>query len=163
MSGGKGGSQTTQVEVPQYVEDAARANLAQGQEVSRIGYTPYYGPSVAAFSPMQTAAMQNAADFASAFGMAPQMDVTAGMPQAQEYAGGITGYSSAPLYEQAVAELAARRPAQAALIESQFIDPYSVVRASEMRGLLDPGSVVRDSEMQGYDENMDYRYGGYRP
>lgn len=159
MSGGKGGSQTTQVEVPQYVEDAARANLAQGQEVSRIGYTPYYGPDVAAFSPMQTAAMQNAADFASAFGMAPQMDVTAGMPQAQEYAGGIRGYSSAPLYEQAVAELAARRPAQAALIESQFIDPTATTM---QQGLLNRG--FNDAGMDyGYDENMDYRYGGYRP
>jgi len=159
MSGGKGGSQTTQVEVPQYVEDAARANLAQAQEVSRIGYTPYYGPSVAAFSPMQTAAMQNAADFASAFGMAPQMDVTAGMPQAQEYAGGITGYSSAPLYEQAVAELAARRPAPAALIESQFIDPTATTM---QQGLLNRG--FNDAGMDyGYDENMDYRYGGYRP
>lgn len=159
MSGGKGGSQTTQVEVPQYIEDAARANLAQGREVSRIGYTPYYGPSVAAFSPMQTAAMQNAADFASAFGMAPQMDVTAGMPQAQEYAGGIRGYSSAPLYEQAVAELAARRPAQAALIESQFIDPTATTM---QQGLLNRG--FNDAGMDyGYDENMDYRYGGYRP
>jgi len=159
MSGGKGGSQTTQVEVPQYVEDAARANLAQGQEVSRIGYTPYYGPSVAAFSPMQTAAMQNTADFASAFGMAPQMDVTAGMPQAEEYAGGIRGYSSAPLYEQAVAELAARRPAQAALIESQFIDPTATTM---QQGLLNRG--FDDAGMDyGYDENMDYRYSGYRP
>jgi len=159
MSGGKGGSQTTQVEVPQYIEDAARANLAQGREVSRIGYTPYYGPDVAAFSPMQTAAMQNAADFASAFGMAPQMDVTSGMPQAQEYAGGIRGYSSAPLYEQAVAELAARRPAQAALIESQFIDPTATTM---QQGLLNRG--FNDAGMDyGYDENMDYRYGGYRP
>ena len=159
MSGGKGGSQTTQVEVPQYIEDAARANLAQGREVSRIGYTPYYGPSVAAFSPMQTAAMQNAADFASAFGMAPQMDVTAGMPQAQEYAGGIRGYSSAPLYEQAVAELAARRPAQAALIESQFIDPTATTM---QQGLLNRG--FNDAGMDyGYDEYSDYRYGGYRP
>lgn len=159
MSGGKGGSQTTQVEVPQYIEDAARANLAQGREVSRIGYTPYYGPDVAAFSPMQTAAMQNAADFASAFGMGPQIDVTAGMPQAQEYAGGIRGYSSAPLYEQAVAELAARRPAQAALIESQFIDPTATTM---QQGLLNRG--FNDAGMDyGYDENMDYRYGGYRP
>ena len=159
MSGGKGGSQTTQVEVPQYIEDAAKANLAQGREVSKIGYTPYYGPDVAAFSPMQTAAMQNAADFASAFGMAPQMDVTAGMPQAQEYAGGIRGYSSAPLYEQAVAELAARRPAQAALIESQFIDPTATTM---QQGLLNRG--FNDAGMDyGYDENMDYRYGGYRP
>lgn len=124
MSGGKGGSQTTQVEIPKYIEDASRANIAQGKEISQIGYTPYYGPDVAAFTPMQEAAMQSAANFGSAFGLMPQMDAMAGMPQAQEFEGGVRGYSSAPLYEQAVAELAARRPGQAALINSQFVDPY---------------------------------------
>jgi hypothetical protein len=124
MSGGKGGSQTTQVEIPKYIEDASRANIAQGKEISQIGYTPYYGPDVAAFTPMQAAAMQSAANFGSAFGLMPQMDAMAGMPEAQTFEGGLRGYSSAPLYEQAVAELAARRPAQAALINQQFIDPY---------------------------------------
>lgn len=124
MSGGKGGSQTTQVEIPKYIEDASRANIAQGKEISQIGYTPYYGPDVAAFTPMQAAAMQSAANFGSAFGLMPQMDAMAGMPQAQTFEGGVRGYSSAPLYEQAVAELKARRPGQAALIEKQFIDPY---------------------------------------
>ena len=70
MSGGKGGSQTTEVKVPQYIEDAAKANLARADEISRIGYTPYYGPDVAAFSPMQQASFQNTADTASAFGLA---------------------------------------------------------------------------------------------
>jgi len=124
MSGGKGGSQTTQVEIPKYIEDASRANIAQGKEISQIGYTPYYGPDVAAFTPMQAAAMQSAANFGSAFGLMPQMDAMAGMPQAQTFEGGVRGYSSAPLYEQAVAELKARRPGQAALIEKQFVNPY---------------------------------------
>jgi len=124
MSGGKGGSQTTQVEIPKYIEDASRANIAQGKEISQIGYTPYYGPDVAAFTPMQAAAMQSAANFGSAFGLMPQMDAMAGMPQAQTFDGGVRGYSSAPLYEQAVAELKARRPGQAALIEKQFVNPY---------------------------------------
>ena len=124
MSGGKGGSQTTQVEIPKYIEDASKANIAQGKEISQIGYTPYYGPDVAAFTPMQAAAMQSAADFGSAFGLMPQMDAMAGMPEAQTFDGGVRGYSSAPLYEQAVAELAARRPGQAALINRQFVNPY---------------------------------------
>lgn len=124
MSGGKGGSQTTQVEIPKYIEDASRANIAQGKEISQIGYTPYYGPDVAAFTPMQAAAMQSAADFGSAFGLTPKMDAMAGMPEVQTFEGGVRGYSSAPLYEQAVAELAARRPGQAALINKQFVDPY---------------------------------------
>ena len=156
MSGGKGGSQTTQVEVPQYIQDAAKANLAKGEEISKIGYTPYYGPSVAAFSPMQVAAMQSAADFGTAFGMAPQMDVAASLPEAQQFAGGISGYSSAPLYEQAVAELAARRPAQAAAIESQFINPYGT--ANQQGGLLNNNYYNEPNyDDYGYDEYSDYR------
>jgi hypothetical protein len=37
----------------------------------------------------------------------------------------VRGYSSAPLYQQAVDELAAKRPAQAQFIESFFIDPVT--------------------------------------
>ena len=146
MSGGKGGSQTTQVEIPKYIEDASRANIAQGKEISQIGYVPYYGPDVAAFSPMQQAAMQSTADFGAAFGLMPQIDAMAGMPQAQTFAGGIRGYSSAPLYEQAVAELAARRPGQAALINRQFVNPY--------------GTGTDVTKIPGFDEMMD-QSGGY--
>ncbi len=128
MSGGKGGSQTTKVEVPQYIEDAAKANLARADEISRIGYTPYYGPDVAAFSPMQQASFQNTADAASAFGMsAPtsQQDIMGGMPAPTTYDGGVSGYSSAPMYEQSLAQLQAQRPGQYDAIMGQFIDPYT--------------------------------------
>lgn len=123
--GGKGGKQTTEVQVPKWLESAAQANLAQGREVSRIGYTPYYGPDVAAFDPMQVQAMQAAQDQAAAFGLAPSMNVAASLPQAQDFGGGIMAYSSAPLYEQAVAELQARRPGQYAQIMRNFVDPYA--------------------------------------
>ena len=126
MSGGKGGSQTTQVEVPEYIEAAAKKNLARADEISRIGYTPYYGPDVAAFTPMQQASFYNTADAANAFGMgapASQQDIMGGMPAPTSYAGGVSGYSSAPMYEQSLAELKERRPAQYAAIMNQFIDP----------------------------------------
>ena len=128
MSGGKGGSQTTEVKVPAYIEDAAKANLARADEISRIGYTPYYGPDVAAFSPMQQASFQNTADTASAFGLsapASQQDIMGGIPAPTTYAGGVSGYSSAPMYEQSLAELQAQRPAQYQAIMGQFIDPVS--------------------------------------
>jgi hypothetical protein len=128
MSGGKGGSQTTEVKVPQYIEDAAKANLARADEISRIGYTPYYGPDVAAFSPMQQASFQNTADAASAFGMsAPttRQDIMGGMPAPTTYAGGVSGYSSAPMYEQSLAQFQAQRPGQYDAIMSQFIDPVA--------------------------------------
>jgi hypothetical protein len=128
MSGGKGGSTTSSVEIPEYIEEAARRNLGKAEDISQIGYVPYYGPDVAAFTPFQEAGFQQTADVASAFGMGPQMsqtDIMGGMPAATEFTGGVRGYSSAPLYQQAVDELAAQRPAQAQFIESFFIDPVT--------------------------------------
>lgn len=122
MSGGKGGSQTTQVEIPQWLENAAQANLAQGRDVSRIGYTPYYGPDVAGLTPTQMAARSNINQAAQAFGMQGIQDSGLGAPTT--YAGGVQGYSSGSLYDQAVNELAARRPGQYAAIQKNFIDPY---------------------------------------
>ena len=126
MAGGKGGSQTTTVEVPEYIEEAAKRNLARAQQISQIGYTPYYGPDVAAFTPLQEASMQNLAGTAGAFGLAtPAGGPMSGMPAPQEFAGGIRGYSSAPMFEEALDELGRRRPAQKAYIDAMFIDPFS--------------------------------------
>ncbi len=128
MAGGKGGTQTSQITIPDYIEDAARRNLAKAEDISQIGYVPYYGPDVAAFTPMQEASFQQAADVASAFGLAApttQTDIMGGMPAPTQYAGGVRGYSAAPMYEQAVSELAAQRPAQAEYLQSFFIDPMT--------------------------------------
>jgi hypothetical protein len=121
--GGKGGSTTSEVKIPQWLEDAARANLAQAGDISKIGYVPYYGPDVAAMTPMQEAAIQNINQGASAFGLAAPSDPMAGMPQAQEFAGGVRGYSSAPIFEQSLQQLQQNRPGQFEAINQQFIDP----------------------------------------
>ena len=128
MSGGKGGSTTSEVKVPEYIEAAGKANLARADELAKIGYTPYYGPDVAAFSPMQQAAFQNTADTASAFGLAAptsQQDIMGGMPAPTTYAGGVRGYSSAPMYEQSLAQFAEVRPGQYAAMMAPFIDPVT--------------------------------------
>jgi len=119
----KGGSQSTQVEIPQWLQSAAQANLAQGRDVSRIGYTPYYGPDVAALTPTQQAARSNVGQFAKAFGLQGVQDMALGQPTT--YEGGIQGYSSGSLYDQAVQELAAKRPGQYGAIQRQFLDPYA--------------------------------------
>jgi hypothetical protein len=123
--GGKGGSQTQQVKIPAWLESAAQSNLDRADALAQIGYTPYYGPDVAALSPMQLAAMQNTGGAASAFGMAAPVDAMAGMPQAQQFAGGVQGYSSAPMFEQSLAALQAARPGQYAALQSPFIDPFT--------------------------------------
>ena len=125
MSGGKGGSTTSSVEVPQYIEDAAKRNLLRAQDISQIGYTPYYGPDVAAFTPMQEASFAGTQELASAFGAPTAQGGVSGMPEAQTFAGGIRGYSSAPLFEESLDEFGRRRPAQKAFIDSMFIDPVT--------------------------------------
>ena len=126
MSGGKGGSQTSTVEVPDWIEGPARQNLGRAEAISKIGYVPYYGPDVAAMTPMQEAAAQNVASAASAFGMqAPTGAGITGMPAAQEFAGGIRGYSSAPLFEQTLETFGEKRPGQKAAIDDLFINPTS--------------------------------------
>jgi len=115
MSGGKGGTTTQAQSIPQYVQDASKENLAQAKIAGQIGYMPYYGPEVAGLSPQQEMAMQNTFNAQQAFGMVPQgAEFSTGVPQAQQFAGGVRGYSSGNLFEQAVADLASRDPEIAA-------------------------------------------------
>ena len=120
--GGKGGSQTTQVTIPSWVREAAQSNLARADEISQIGYVPYYGPDVAAFQPAQNAAFQNTANALGSFGMQGAMP---NMPEPTTFAPGVQGYSSAPILEAAMNELQITRPGQFEAIANQFIDPYA--------------------------------------
>jgi len=140
MSGGKGGSTTSSVEVPQYIEDAARRNLERADLISKIGYVPYYGPEVAAMTPAQEAAFAGTQQLAGAFGTPTTMDM--GVPAPQTFAGGMRGYSSAPMFEEAMDEFGRRRPAQKAFIDSLFIDPFSGAFNPISTTPLDMGEVV---------------------
>ena len=125
----KGGTTSGSTEIPAWLENAAIENINKARDVSQIGYVPHYGPDVAAFSPMQQQSMQSTGNAASAFGLAPQgFDAMAGMPQAQTFAGGLQGYSSAPLYEQSLDKLFANAPAQYNAMNNMFIDPFTGAR-----------------------------------
>ena len=132
MSSGGGSNTSTQsstsnVELPAWLDTAAQKNVARAQQVADIGYTPYYGLDVAGFSPMQTSAMQNTANAASAFGLGAPTDVMAGMPKTTTNNLGFTGYSSGDMFDTALAQLAANRPAQYLGIQQQFTDPVTGV------------------------------------
>lgn len=156
--GGKGGSQTTEVTIPAWLEDAARRNIAKAEGISQTGFVPYMGPDVAAFSPMQTAAMQGTGSAASAFGL-PGGDPMAGMPQPQQFAGGVQGYSSYPLYSQALSNLQAAAPGQYAALQAPFINPVtgaapggvymSGARQAAAPSVLRPKPPVRDMYYDG--------------
>ena len=153
MSGGKGGSTTSTVEVPQYIEDAARRNLERADLISKIGYVPYFGPDVAAFTPQQEAAFAGTQQLGSAFGLPTaglpsatvgvrSSDYDMGVPTPQTFAGGVRGYSSAPMFEEAMDEFGRRRPAQKAFIDQLFIDPVSGAFTPISTTPLDMGEVV---------------------
>ena len=125
MSGGKGGETTSKTEIPKWAEDATKRNLRRAEQVQKIGPMTNYLPDVAAFTPGQEAAMQNNADAAAAFGFSAPVDAMAGMPQAQTFAGGIQGYSSAPLFEEALARGREEQPGYYREYDRLFTDPTS--------------------------------------
>lgn len=144
--GKKGGSstQTTKVELPPEIEQAAIANLGVADSVASLGATPYSGPSIAGFSPQQMAAMQGTDQAAAAFGMpsavnwqqgrdgsmnAPRgmnnnalFQALTGMPAPNSQIGGFSGYNTAPLGQAAFDRLP---PAQRALIKSFTMNPVT--------------------------------------
>lgn len=114
MGGGLFGSSKSQTQVPAWLEAAMRRNVSAAEQAGQVGFVPYSGPTVAGFTPDQTAAMGNTNAAAAAFGL---VQGGAGVPAPQQFAGGFSGYSAMPLYE---AGLAGIDPAQRALIEGQM-------------------------------------------
>jgi hypothetical protein len=122
--GGKGGSQKTENTVPAWVQAPTERNIARAEQAQRIGYMPYYGPDIAAFNPTQMAAFGSNINAAEAFGLVPQGTITPMMnmtPAPQTFAGGMQGYSSGALFDQALAELQNRRPQQVAAYNRLFV------------------------------------------
>jgi hypothetical protein len=138
MGGGKGGSQTTTVQIPPWLQEAAKRNIARADQTATIGYTPYYGPDVAALTPMQEAAMANTNQAALSFGLAAPSDPMAGIPLPQTFSGGVLGYSSGSLYDQALAELQRRAPGQYAALRAPFIDPITGAMPTGVYGAPEP-------------------------
>jgi len=120
MSGGKGGGQTTKAEIPDWAKEPTIRNLQRAETAQQIGYQPYMGADLAAFNPTQKAAMQSQLDTASMFGMSAPKTPLQGMPEARTFAGGVQGYSSFPLFEQARRELGKRNPQQQRIYNSLF-------------------------------------------
>ena len=157
--GGKGGSQTTQVQVPAWLEDAARANLARADAISQLGFRPRFGPEVAAFSPTQEAAFANTSQAAGAFGMqAPQGPL---YPEPQTYAGGVRGYSSYPLYEEALGQYAAAMPGQYGAIRDMFINPQTGAAPVVPMPALTAPAAATTMYPGGYGDGGTYAGGGY--
>ena len=136
----KGGRESTDQTLPKFFETALQRGVGMGTDLAAMPYAEYRGPDVAAFSPMQQASFQNTQDAAAAFGM--NSGAGSYMPTPVE-AGGVMGYSSAPVYDAARANLEASSPATADYIASFGIDPVT----GEM-GVRAPDSQPVALEMQ---------------
>jgi len=132
--GGKGGSKKTETTIPEWVRAPADRNLQRAEAVQQIKYMPYTGGQVAALTPTQEAAMNNNISTAQAFGLLDPnstLTATSGMPTPTTYDNGMKGYGSIGLYDQALAELTARDPANMAAYNNLF---GNVVPANVARG-----------------------------
>ena len=139
MSGGKGGSQTSQVEIPQWIQQPSMRNMARAEALQKVGYMPYMGPDVAGLTSPQQQAMQANIDAASAFGLVdPGMSAMDGMPQTSQF-GGVSGYSSYPMYQQAVDNYEATNPGQARQYNNLFVNPESGLGGSTGSGMMGGG------------------------
>ena len=104
MSGGKGGSTST--ELPQYLQSYQKELMGEAGELSDLGYLPYTGPEVAAVNPWEELAASNQAQMSTAFNMgAPEGTMASRMPDVVTSPDGSSGYSSFPVFDQAVADL----------------------------------------------------------
>ena len=159
MAGGGSETQTSTVEIPQWLQEAAQSGLARGTQAAGIGYVPYRGPDVAALTPLQEAAMFNTSQASSAFGLGPSPLPGAGMPTVQTFADGTRGYSAFPLYEQAVNDLRMRDPAQYAKLMAPFSGEGQFGITSMPMGGVAPqsyGQPMREGPPQGSGASRNY-------
>jgi hypothetical protein len=159
MAGGGSNTQTTTVEIPAWLQEAAQGLMARANQTSQIGYTPYYGPDVAAMTPLQEAAIANTGAASSAFGLGPSPMPSAGMPEVQTFANGMRGYSSGGMYDQALAELAARNPGQYAALRAPFINPQTGAAPTGVYGAPPPSMVAQTARTPMYRDPNEPRQG----
>mgnify|MGYP000353780774 CR=1 FL=1 len=123
MSGGKGGSQSSQVQIPAYMEDALKQQIARAQAVQSMPYAPIMGPTMAGFTGGQRAGLESQAALAQRMGIiSPEYDVASGyMPGAMDVGNGLTAYASYPGAKERVIAAFAENPE----LERQFKGLYA--------------------------------------
>jgi len=169
MSGGKGGSQSAQVQIPQWAEDAARQNIARAQAVQNMPYAPIMGPTMAGFTSGQKAGMESQAALAQRMGIIPQdYDVASGyMPGEIDAGNGLTAYASYPGAKERVIAAFEENPALQRSYESLYANAptYQQLREMDMarnapqaRGTLDVIASGPEGESIGSNTYYDMGY-----
>ena len=116
MSGGKGGSTSSSVSIPEWLEGPSKRAIARGEDMAQLEFQPWQGPDVAAFNATQNAAFDNTNTAAGEFGLSQG---SSGMPQPMDY-NGFAGYSSYPIFGDAKTAWQQANPEQAAAYDALF-------------------------------------------
>jgi hypothetical protein len=111
MSGGKGGSQTTKTKIDPKLEQGAIGTLAGALKAASLDYSPNRGITIAGLSPQEQAANQGANMAAGAFGL-PMAQMGGYLPEVEQGAGGVSGYSTGALYDQNVGKSVTKKQQQ---------------------------------------------------
>lgn len=101
---------------------------AMAKDVSRLGYQPNRGVTIAAFTPDQEAAMANTNNSAAAFGM--NTGGGPSMPAIQTSGTGVRGYSTGAEYDDMLSRLP---EGYRKSIQSFFADPNTPMARSAVR------------------------------
>ena len=120
----KGGETVKEKNAPKFAETAEQQKIGLGRDLSAMGYNPYIGPDIASMSALENASYQGTDMLADAFGM-PTTGGASYMPEPTTFAGGVQGYSSAPLFDQARTNLETYAPGKYNYLESFSVDPIT--------------------------------------
>jgi|DEB0MinimDraft_6_1074348.scaffolds.fasta_scaffold00653_5 hypothetical protein len=165
MSGGKGGSQSAQVQIPQWAEDAARQNIARAQAVQNMPYAPIMGPTMAGFTSGQKAGMESQAALAQRMGIIPQSyDVASGyMPGEIDVGNGLTAYASYPGAKERVLAAFEENPALQRSYESLYANAptYQEIRTADLMSQLPSNTLDALMASQGGDGDNTPSGGGF--
>ena len=140
------GSNTTTTSQPSWFTNAATKSTDLASRAADVGYVPKMGADVAAFTPQQLQAMQGAQNRYSMFQQPgqPVPQVADSIPKAQDFGGGLRGYSSYGGFQAQMAALEKAYPGIAEMLRGFSKNPQTTTRvapptASNVGG---PGSGV---------------------
>lgn len=121
----KGGREEQRPWMPKFQETHIQQGLGQIADVAAYIDTPQqlYGPTIAAVSPSRQASYESLNQAAGAFGMPTATGSY--LPEAQEYGGGIKGYSARPLVDDMMSDWRTENPGLAEYRATFGIDPVT--------------------------------------
>ena len=136
MSGGgdKGGTTTQTMKLDPRLEEGAASAVGGALASAGLDYVPNRGVTIAGFTPMQEAAFEGANNAAKAFGLSTSENYPNSVPATEVSAGGINGYSTSALYDEAL--LRSYTPEQ--LAERQAILDHYKNSSARINGVAAP-------------------------